>query len=256
MIRYDAVQAAYYREKLKKRVEADVRDCYQCGNCSASCPAAFSFDYTPNQVMRMLQVGLVDRVLDSKAVQLCIQCLTCSARCPRNIDVAGIIEDLKTMATAQERTVPEHAKTFNKAFMDAVARFGRLPETYMMGAFYLGTKDPRMAMKDVGLALPMVKKGKMQFLPRRAKGTPEVARIYKKAMQKAKEREKAEKAALQALGGLAKVGGVVESGTASGAATAHDAEVHGATRAASTEGGQATLSEHEALRRAEGGVAE
>ncbi len=196
MIRYDAIQAAYYRDKLKRRVQADVRDCYQCGNCSASCPAVFSFDYTPNQLMRMLQVGLVDRVLDSKAVQLCVQCLTCSGRCPRNIDVAGIIEDLKTIATAQERPVPEYVKTFNKAFMDVVARFGRLPELYMMGRFYLGTMNPRLPLADVRLALPMVKKGKMQFVPRRSKGASEVARIYKKSMQKAKEREKAERAVL------------------------------------------------------------
>ena len=192
LIRYDADQAAFYREKLVERVQADVRDCYQCGNCSAGCPAAFTFDYTPNQVMRMLQVGLVDKVLDSKAVQLCVQCLTCTARCPRNIDIAGIFEDLKTVATAQERDVPEHAKTFNKAFMGAVGRFGRLPELYMMGMFYMGTMNPKMAMADVGLAVPMVTKGKMKFVPRKAKGTDEVSRIYKKTMEKARAYEKAE----------------------------------------------------------------
>ena len=192
MIRYDAEQAAFYREKLVQRVQADVRECYQCGNCSAGCPAAFTFDYTPNQVMRMLQVGLVDRVLDSKAVQLCVQCLTCTARCPRNIDIAGIFEDLKTIATAQERDVPEHAKTFNKAFMGAVARFGRLPEFLMMAMFYTGTMNPKMAMGDMGLMLPMVTKRKLSFIPRRAKGTAEVSRIYKRTMEKARAHEKAE----------------------------------------------------------------
>jgi heterodisulfide reductase subunit C len=191
LIRYDASQAARYRDRLIDEVKADVRDCYQCGNCSASCPAAFTFDHLPNQLMRMLQVGLVDRALDSKAVQLCVQCLTCTGRCPRNIDVAGIIEDLKTIATAQGRDVPEHVKTFNKAFMGAVARFGRLPELYMMGMFYLGTLNPRMAMDDVGLAVPMVSRGKMQLVPRRAKGAAEVGRIYKKAMAVARAREKA-----------------------------------------------------------------
>lgn len=192
MIRYDATQAALYREKLIDRVQADTRDCYQCGNCSAGCPAAFTFDYAPNQVMRMLQVGLIDRVLDSGAVQLCIQCLTCTARCPRNIDIAGIFEDLKTIATAQERDVPEYAKTFNKAFMGAVARFGQLPELYMMARFFMGTMNPKMAMGDVGLAIPMVIKGKMQFVPRKAKGADEVSRIYKKTMEKARAREQAE----------------------------------------------------------------
>jgi heterodisulfide reductase subunit C len=197
LIRYDATQAAFYREKLIKRVEADTCDCYQCGNCSAGCPAAFTFDYPPNQVMRMLQVGLVDKVLDSTAVQLCVQCLTCTARCPRDIDIAGIFEDLKTIATAQEREVPEYAKTFNKAFMGAVARFGRLPELYMMGMFYLGTMRPKMAMGDAGLAIPMVTKGKMKLVPHKAKGADEVSRIYRKSMEKAKAREKAEAEALR-----------------------------------------------------------
>jgi heterodisulfide reductase subunit C len=224
LIRYDATQAALYREKLIERVEADTRDCYQCGNCSAGCPAAFTFDYTPNQVMRMLQVGLIDRVLDSRAIQLCVQCLTCTARCPRNIDIAGIFEDLKTIATAQERDVPEHAKTFNKAFMGAVARFGQLPELYMMAMFFMGTMNPKMAMGDAGLAIPMVIKGKMQFIPRKAKGAAEVSRIYKKTMEKARAREKAE-AKATASAGAAKAATV--PGTAAGAAgpgaTAHGA---------------------------------
>ena len=198
MIRYDATRAAFYREKLIERVQTDTRDCYQCGNCSAGCPAAFTFDYAPNQLMRMLQVGSVDRVLDSTAIQLCVQCLTCTARCPRNIDIAGIIEDLKTVAVGQERRVPEYVKTFNQAFMKAVARFGRLPELYSMGMFYLGTKKPKMATTDMGLMVPMVSKGKMQFIPRKAKGADEVRRIYKKAMDRAHAREKADAEALAA----------------------------------------------------------
>lgn len=202
MIRYDTEKAAFYREKLSERVQTDVRECYQCGNCSAGCPAAFTFDYTPNQVMRMLQVGLVEDVLKSKAVQLCVQCLTCTARCPRNIDIAGIFEDLKTVATAQELDVPEYAKTFNEAFMGSIARYGRLPEFYMMGMFFLGTRKPAMAMGDAGLAIPMVTKGKMKFVPRKAKGAGEVAHIYKKTMDKARAREKAE--AKAAKSGMAK----------------------------------------------------
>ncbi len=221
MIRYDAEQAAFYREKLVKRVQADVRECYQCGNCSAGCPAAFTFDYTPNQIMRLLQVGLVERVLDSKAVQLCVQCLTCTARCPRNIDIAGIFEDLKTIAVAQGRDVPEHANTFNKAFMGAVARFGRLPEFLMMAMFYTGTMNPKMAMGDMGLMVPMVTKRKLSFIPRRAKGTAEVSRIYKKTMAKAQAYEKAEaKARAQASADAAGAAAAAAPGGAHGAPSA------------------------------------
>ncbi len=195
MVRYDAKTAAEYREKLMERVEADVRECYQCGNCSAGCPAAFTFDYAPNQIMRMLQVGLVDKALDSSAVQLCVQCLTCTERCPRNIDIAGIIEDLKTVAVAQEREVPEHVTTFNQAFMKSIVRYGRLPEFYSMARFYTGTMNPKMAMADMGLMKPMVSRGKMKFVPHKHEGSDEVARIYKKAMERARAREKSAAAA-------------------------------------------------------------
>ncbi len=225
MIRYDANEAARTRERLLKEVETDVRDCYQCGNCSASCPAAFTFDLMPNQMMRMLQVGMVDKVLDSKAIQLCIQCLTCTGRCPRNIEVAGIFEDLKTIASGQGRDVPEHAKTFNKAFMDAVGHFGRLPELYMMGMFYLGTMNPKMAMGDVGLAVPMFAKGKMGVVPHKAKGADEVGRIYKKAMEKATAREKGftEAAAREGAAGAA----AAKAAAAAAPAAGHGAALRG-----------------------------
>jgi len=233
LIRYDADQAAFYREKLVKRVEADVRDCYQCGNCSAGCPAAFTFDYTPNQVMRMLQVGLVDKVLDSSAIQLCIQCLTCTARCPRNIDIAGIFEDLKTVAAAQEREVPEQVKTFNKAFLSAVARFGRLPEFYDMATFYMGTMNPKMALGNVGLMVPVMTRRKMPLIPRRAKGADEVGRIYKKTMEKAKAREKAEMKTLEKLRAEAAKAGAAASGAAG----------HGAKAAGSSGAGESEVAE-------------
>jgi heterodisulfide reductase subunit C len=199
LIRYDAREAAFYRQKLIERVKADVRDCYQCGNCSASCPAAFTFDHMPNQLMRMLQVGMVDEVLDSKAIQLCVQCLTCTGRCPRNINVAGIFEDLKTIVVAEERKVPEHVKTFNKVFMDAVALFGRLPEFYDMARFYVGTMNPKMALGNVGLMVPVLTRRKMPLVPRRAKGAAEVGRIYKKTMEIARKRAQAEASARACL---------------------------------------------------------
>lgn len=188
MIHYDAVEAASIRERLLSRVKADVATCYQCGNCSAGCPAAFTFDYAPNQVMRMLQVGMIDEVLSSKAVQNCIQCLTCTARCPRNIDIAGIFESLKTIAVAKDTHVPEHAAAFNRLFLKNIARYGRLTEALFLVRFNLAAKNP---MNDSSLALPMVSKGKIEFVPKKAKGADEVGRIYKKAMEKATAAEMA-----------------------------------------------------------------
>lgn len=185
MIRYDTRQAVAYRERLLRRVRTDVAACYQCGNCSAGCPAAFSFDYAPNQIMRMLQVGLVDEVLRSSAIQLCVQCLICSARCPRHIDVAGIFEDLKTVAVAQNVPVPEDVRVFNRVFLENIAKYGRLSEAFMLLRYNLLSGHP---LNDAELGLPMMTKGKVELLPKKAAGADEVGRIYRKAMKRVKEK--------------------------------------------------------------------
>lgn len=186
MIQYDPREAQEYRRKLIEEAKADVTECYQCGNCSAGCPAAFTFDYKPNQIMRMLQVGLVDEVLVSSAVQNCIQCLTCSARCPRNIDVAGVIEDLKTVASIRELDVPTDAETFNRKFLENIAKYGQLSEALFLMNFNLAARRP---FNDASLGAPMLSRGKLDLVPRKAAGAGEVGRIYRKAMEKARWRD-------------------------------------------------------------------
>ena len=41
-------------------------------------------------------------------------------------------------------------------------------------------------MNDADLGMPMMSKGKIEVLPKKAKGADEVGRIYRKAMEKAK----------------------------------------------------------------------
>jgi heterodisulfide reductase subunit C len=183
LIRYNAQEAGAFREGLLKRVKADVSACYQCGNCTAGCPAAFTFDYAPNQVMRMLQGGLVDEVLASRSVQLCLQCLTCTARCPRNIDIAGIFEDLKTIAVLRDLDGGENAQVFNRLFLENIAMWGRLSEAMFLLRYNLAIKRP---LNDADLGMPMITKGKIDPIPKRAKGADEVSRIYKKSLEKAK----------------------------------------------------------------------
>lgn len=72
--------------------------CYQCGKCSAGCPAAPFMDLLPNQVMRLLQLGKVTRILETNTPFACCSCFVCSSRCPKGIDVAAIMESLRQLS--------------------------------------------------------------------------------------------------------------------------------------------------------------
>ncbi len=34
--------------------------CFQCGTCTAGCPTVYAMDYTPRQILRMVNLGMRD----------------------------------------------------------------------------------------------------------------------------------------------------------------------------------------------------
>jgi heterodisulfide reductase subunit C len=69
--------------------------CYQCGKCSAGCPAVSDMDILPNQIIRYAQLGLKEELLNCKAIWACASCLTCNTRCPKGINIAEVIEAMR-----------------------------------------------------------------------------------------------------------------------------------------------------------------
>src|SRR4030067_766711 len=69
--------------------------CYQCGRCSAGCPMASEMDLLPNQIIRLVQMGMEEEVLRSKTLLLCASCFTCESRCPKGIDMARVVEAVR-----------------------------------------------------------------------------------------------------------------------------------------------------------------
>lgn len=72
-----------------------IQDCIQCTKCSAGCPASSHMDILPHQVVRLLQLGQVDKLVESKSIWNCAACFTCVSRCPRNIDIAKLMEAVR-----------------------------------------------------------------------------------------------------------------------------------------------------------------
>ena len=86
----------------------DLMACYQCGKCSAGCPMVSAMDVLPNQVIRLVQLGMEEEVTKSKAIWLCASCVTCGARCPRGVDLSRVMEALRqlTLRKNQDKLDP------------------------------------------------------------------------------------------------------------------------------------------------------
>jgi heterodisulfide reductase subunit C len=97
--------------------------CYQCGKCSAGCPAVSEMDILPNQVIRYAQLGLKDELLNARSVWVCASCYTCNVRCPKGIKIAEVMEAVRQVLLRKRRDHVEVRKLTDreKASVPAIA---------------------------------------------------------------------------------------------------------------------------------------
>ena len=175
--------------RLEKEGEVSVADCYQCGKCTAGCPAAEDMDVAPSQVLRLLQTESPkheDRALASLAIWMCIGCETCVTRCPQEVDLPRTMDFLRQEALARNvaNQSADDVVAFHLAFLKSVEKVGRLFELGMVGEYKLRTGH---FFKDLGIAPTMFFKGKLGLFPHGGANKQEVADIFARARAVKKE---------------------------------------------------------------------
>jgi len=133
-------------------------------------------DYTPRQIVRLLQLGLIDQALQANSIWICATCETCSTRCPRGVDIASIMDALRREALKQGKVVKE-VSAFNQAFLNSVKRYGRNHEVSLVLEYNTRIMKP---FKNAEQGPMMMSKGKLKIFPEFIKGKDEVNRIFEK----------------------------------------------------------------------------
>jgi heterodisulfide reductase subunit C len=167
-----------FKEKIEAESGQDVTACYQCGKCTGGCPLSFAMDYAPRQLVRMVQLNMKDKALNSSTIWLCATCATCTARCPREVDLAAIIDTLRI--EARHAGVPPKEKDvalFHDIFLNSIKKNGRVFEMGMTMAYNMKSGN---LMQDAELGLPMFVKNKISLSPDKIKGIEEVRKIFDK----------------------------------------------------------------------------
>lgn len=85
-------------KKVEEISGEDLLSCYQCGKCSAGCPMAKDMDLLPNQIIRLMQLGLREEIAKANTIWMCASCTTCGVRCPRGVDLSRVMEALRALA--------------------------------------------------------------------------------------------------------------------------------------------------------------
>lgn len=147
--------------RLLHELQTEVGACMQCGTCTASCPNSAGMDYSPRQMWRLVQFGMLDRILVSRTFWLCSSCYMCTLRCPRGLKLTRAMGALKRLARVHGDWRARTNCAFYDAFMENVEKYGRVQEVSLMPGYFLKKRDPFLPMHYLPLGLRMLRSGKL-----------------------------------------------------------------------------------------------
>ncbi len=172
----DADKRKFFNE-VREKSGQPIDLCYQCQKCASGCIATGFADYYPNEIIRLVQLGQKERVLNSSSIWICSSCGMCGARCPNGINIAEVMDALKEMAIAAGTVQEKNVLLFHNTFLNSARTFGRVHEASMMGFYKIKSGD---LMSDMDFGMDMLKKGKLPLLPHRVKARGKIKNIFNK----------------------------------------------------------------------------
>jgi len=202
-----AIESAFVRE-VEAESGQNVSSCYQCGKCSAGCPICYDMDFSPNQVIRLVQMGLRDEVLSSSSIWMCASCQTCTTRCPLNIDLAKIMDALRIISHKEdhqkkfkpgsfakglvsrtydsllqtlEMDIASNLKVFSKVFLESIRQYGRLSEVALIMNYNINSG---FLFSNVKNAPAFLSRNKLKIKPKDLKRIDKVRRMFEKLAER------------------------------------------------------------------------
>ena len=103
-------------QELKDFGAVEIEKCFNCGNCTAICPLASSDYPFPRNMIRLVQVGMKDRLLGSLDPWLCYYCGECSQTCPKQAEPGETMMAMRRWLTSQYDWTGLSRKLYNSKF--------------------------------------------------------------------------------------------------------------------------------------------
>ncbi len=164
-------------ERISKLSGVNISACLQCKKCGNGCPAAEYSASPPSEIIKRLQAGAGDELLDSDIIWNCVSCETCYGRCPMKINMAEVMDALRITASARGAAKPAgNSPLMTKILLRTIKTFGR---TYDLGAMLLYKIGTSTYFRDMGKTPAIFAKRKIALLPPRGTDTKTVKRIFK-----------------------------------------------------------------------------
>ncbi len=155
--------------------------CIQCMGCTGVCPFSHAMDYPPHRLLRMIQCGCRDEVLNSNTIWICVSCHSCSNQCPQALDIVSIMDVLREIALDEGRYIPEpEVLEFHKAVFHSIIHHGRTHKLEIVLRYKASTWK---WLEDLDVGLKMLARRKLDFTPSRISSDKELKSIFSRVWE-------------------------------------------------------------------------
>lgn len=128
----------------------NIKLCFACGICTASCPIReIDEAYNPRKIIRMIILGMKDRVLRSDFIWYCSTCYACTDRCPQGVRFTDVMTAVKNVAVKEGYIHP--------AFKQQIAILGNFGRLYDIDEFD-NKKRTALGLPEVGKTKGLMKR--------------------------------------------------------------------------------------------------
>jgi heterodisulfide reductase subunit C len=153
--------------------------CMQCGTCTASCPSAKIWEYTPSEIIAMVRANLRDEVLSSSSMWCCLSCYSCTVRCPRDVEPTNLFHALESLAIKNGYKPNTNMPVMYRSFVKSIKKNGRVSEFGMMLGYYMST-NPFAALGMTSVAWKLLSHGRLPLSAKKIKGRNDLSKIMRK----------------------------------------------------------------------------
>lgn len=161
-IQYESELDPHFADEIASIPNGDkLFSCIQCGTCSGMCPLSSFMDYSPRQLIAMIQAGFRGQVLSSYTTWLCASCYACTVECPQEIKLTEIMYATKRLAL-HDGVHPKRfpAQVLATEFFEGVKRTGRSNEGPLLVRLFLKT-NPLKMLGYARLGFDLLRKGRI-----------------------------------------------------------------------------------------------
>lgn len=109
--------------------DQELYGCLNCGICTATCPSAHYYDYSPREIVQLLWTENLEGIYDAmqEKIWACAQCYTCAARCPFHNSPGGLVMIMREVAIKHSmQSAKDALRPFTRVLLKVISTGNQL----------------------------------------------------------------------------------------------------------------------------------